>query len=133
MDFGEDRKLWDGIERMYVLEPGSQIPLEFRADRRDLKDRLHRWTQGGQYGFLFDNVEDTLSFTRFQTFNFHGWDDAPEVLEPLLFYVLHRATTEIADPNKLATFKTVPAGRGVAVHKKRDHPQLRRTGAEDLA
>ena len=59
----------------------------------------------GQYGFLFDNVEDTLSFSRFQTFNFHGWDDAPEVLEPLLFYVLHRATAEIADPNKLATFK----------------------------
>jgi len=71
----------------------------------ELKERLHRWTRGGQYGFLFDNVEDTLSFSRFQTFNFHGWDDAPEVLEPLLFYVLHRATAEIADPNRLATFK----------------------------
>jgi type IV secretory pathway VirB4 component len=35
----------------------------------ELKERLHRWTRGGQYGFLFDNAEDTLSF-RFQTFNF---------------------------------------------------------------
>ena len=27
-------------------------------------------------------------------------------LEPLLFYVLHRASNEIADPKRLATFKT---------------------------
>jgi hypothetical protein len=30
-----------------------------------LKERLHRWTRGGQYGFLFDNAEDTLSFSHF--------------------------------------------------------------------
>jgi type IV secretory pathway VirB4 component len=72
----------------------------------ELKERLHRWTKEGQYGFLFDNVEDTLSFSKFQTFNFAGWGDAPEVLEPLLFYVLHRASNEIANPAKLATFKT---------------------------
>jgi type IV secretion system protein VirB4 len=66
---------------------------------------LHRWTRQGQYGFLFDNPEDTLSFSRFQTFNFAGWGDAPQVLEPLLFYVLHRASNEITDPAKLGTFK----------------------------
>ncbi|MGA2351197.1 MAG: hypothetical protein ABSF70_12250 [Terracidiphilus sp.] len=53
----------------------------------------------------FDSAEDTLSFSRFQTFNFAGWGDAPDVREPLLFYVLHRASNEIADPKKLATFK----------------------------
>src|ERR1700689_4470102 len=31
--------------------------------------------------------------------------DAPEVLEPLLFYVLHRASNEITDPKNLGTFK----------------------------
>ncbi len=71
----------------------------------ELKDRLYRWTRTGQYGFLFDNAEDTLSFSRFQTFNFSGWGDAPQVLEPLLFYVLHRASNEITDPAKLSTFK----------------------------
>jgi len=39
------------------------------------------------YGFLFDNAEDTLSFKSFQTFNFHGWNDAPEVLNRCSFYV----------------------------------------------
>jgi type IV secretion system protein TrbE len=105
MNFKEERKLWHAIERMYVLEPEQRTVSNFGSIIGELKERLHRWSRGGQYGFLFDNVTDTLSFSRFQTFNFHGWDDAPEVLEPLLFYVLHRATAEIADPEKLATFK----------------------------
>jgi type IV secretion system protein TrbE len=106
LDFKEERRLWDAIERMYVLEPGQRTVSNFGNIIGELKERLHRWTRGGQYGFLFDNAEDTLSFSRFQTFNFHGWNDAPEVLEPLLFYVLHRASNEIADPQRLATFKT---------------------------
>jgi type IV secretion system protein TrbE len=105
IDFKEERRLWDAIERMYVLEPDQRTLSNFANILGELKERLHRWVKGGQHGFLFDNAEDTLSFNRFQTFNFHGWTDAPEVLEPLLFYVLHRASNEITDPNKLATFK----------------------------
>jgi type IV secretion system protein VirB4 len=105
LDFKEERKLWDGIERMYVLEPGQRTVSNFANIIGELKERLHRWTRAGQYGFLFDNPEDTLSFSRFQTFNFAGWGDAPDVLEPLLFYVLHRASNEIANPKNLATFK----------------------------
>jgi type IV secretion system protein VirB4 len=105
MDFKEERRLWDAIERMYVLEPEQRTLSSLGNIIGELKERLHRWTKAGQYGFLFDNPEDTLSFSQFQTFNFAGWGDAPEVLEPLLFYVLHRASNEIADPKKLATFK----------------------------
>ena len=106
LDFKEERKLWEAIERMYVVAPEQRTVSTFSEIIGELKERLHRWTKDGQYGFLFDNVEDTLSFSSFQTFNFAGWGDAPEVLEPLLFYVLHRASNEIADPSKLATFKT---------------------------
>ena len=105
LDFKEERKLWDAIERMYVLEPGQRTISNFAEIVGELKERLHRWTRSGQFGFLFDNVQDTLSFSRFQTFNFGGWNDAPDALEPLLFYVLHRASNEIADPRQLATFK----------------------------
>jgi len=106
LDFKEERKLWDAIERMYVVVPEQRTLSTFSQIIGELKERLHRWTKDGQYGFLFDNAEDTLSFSSFQTFNFAGWGDAPEVLEPLLFYVLHRASNEIVDPAKLATFKT---------------------------
>ena len=105
LDFKEERKLWDAIERTYVLEPEQRTISNFSNIVGELKERLHRWTEKGQYGFVFDNVEDTLTFSSFQTFNFGGWGDAPEVLEPLLFYILHRASNEIANPEKLATFK----------------------------
>jgi type IV secretion system protein TrbE len=106
LDFKEERKLWDGIERVYVLDAELRTLSNFANIIGELKERLHRWTGGGQYGFLFDNAMDSLSFANFQTFNFRGWGDAPDVLDPLLFYVLHRASNEITNPMRLATFKT---------------------------
>ena len=105
LDFKEEQKLWNGIERIYTLDPGQRTVSNLASIIGELKDRLHRWTRAGQYGFLFDNPEDTLSFKDFQTFNFQGWGDAPELLEPLLFCVLHRASNQIANPTKLGTFK----------------------------
>jgi type IV secretion/conjugal transfer VirB4 family ATPase len=106
IEFREQRKLWDAIDRMYTV-PAEQRTLSTFASLigEPLKERLYKWTGEGQYGFLFDNVEDTLSFSQFQTFNFAGWGDATDALEPLLFYVLHRAANRIADPANLATFK----------------------------
>ena len=86
LEFSEERHLYSAIERMYMLDAEQRTVSNFAEIIGSLKERLHRWTRAGQYGFLFDNVEDTLSFSSFQTFNFHGWNDAPDVLEPLLFY-----------------------------------------------
>jgi len=66
---------------------GAADAIHLQPDHRGVEGAVAPLDQGGQYGFLFDNVEDTLSFSKFQTFNFAGWGDAPEVLEPLLFYV----------------------------------------------
>jgi len=60
LDFKEERRLWDAIERIYVLEPNQRTISNFSNIIGELKERLHRWTRGGQYGFLFDNAEDTL-------------------------------------------------------------------------
>ncbi len=106
IDFKDEIRLWNAIERIYMLEPAQRTLSNLASIIGELKDRLYRWTRAGQYGFLFDNPEDTLTFREFQTFNFSGWGDAPELLEPLLFYVLHRASQEICDPRRLATFKT---------------------------
>jgi len=105
LDFKEERQLYSAIERIYVLEPEQRTLSNLADIVGELKERLHRWTRTGQYGFLFDNDIDTLTFSRFQTFNFYGWGDTPELLEALLFYVLHRASREITDPARLATFK----------------------------
>lgn len=105
LDFKDEIKLWNAIERIYMLPREQRTLSNLAGIVGELKDRLYRWTRAGQYGFLFDNPDDTLTFSRFQTFNFTGWGDAPELLEPLLFYVLHRASQEICDPHRLATFK----------------------------
>ncbi len=105
MDFKEEQKLWNAIGRIYVLDPAQRTISNLASIVGELKDRLYRWTRAGQYGFLFDNPEDTLTFKDFQAFNFRGWGDAPELLEPLLFYILHRASNQIVDPAKLGTFK----------------------------
>ena len=105
LDFKQEQKLWNAIERIYLLEPAQRTLTSLASIVGELKDRLHRWTRSGQCGFLFDNAEDTLSFRSFQTFNFSGWGDSPELLEPLLFYILHRASNQITDPAQLGTFK----------------------------
>ena len=46
--------------------------------------------EGGRYASLFDNLDDTLTVERLQVFDFEAMRDYPVLLEPLLFYVLHR-------------------------------------------
>jgi type IV secretion system protein VirB4 len=55
---------------------------------------------------LFDNAEDTLTFASFQCFDFEGLEKYPVILEPLLFYILHRANQIIYDPHRASVFKT---------------------------
>ena len=70
-----------------------------------MADRLAKWTRGGKFGFLFDNAEDTISFSQFQCFDFKRMSQYPEILEPLLFYILHRANSVIADSKIRSVFK----------------------------
>jgi type IV secretion system protein VirB4 len=103
---GDDEKaLFAAIERAYKLPASIRTLSNFASILGPLGERLQRWTGRGQFGYLFDNAEDTLTFSRFQTFNFDGWSDYPDILEPLLFYVLQRASAEIESPANTATFK----------------------------
>ncbi len=101
----DEKALFAGIERAYKLPREIRTLTNFASIVGPLGERLHRWLQSGQFGYLFDNVEDTLTFSRFQTFNFDGWDKYPDVLEPMLFYLLQRAASEIEKKQNIATFK----------------------------
>jgi type IV secretion system protein VirB4 len=102
----EERDLYRQVENLYEIEPALRTltVLSNTLDHR-LADRLSKWTTGGQFDFVFDNAEDTITFSRFQCFDFQGMNQYPEVLEPLLFYILHRANTSIRDPKISHTFK----------------------------
>jgi type IV secretion system protein TrbE len=101
----DEKALYATLERIYKLPSEIRTLSNFASILGPLGERLHRWTQAGQFGYLFDNAEDTLTFSRFQTFNFDGWSDYPDILEPLLFYVLQRASSEIERPENTGIFK----------------------------
>jgi type IV secretion system protein VirB4 len=105
LTMADEKALFAGIERAYKLPAEIRTLTNFASILGPLGERLHRWTKAGQFGHLFDNTEDTLTFSRFQTFNFDGWAEYPDVLEPLLFYVLQRASSEIEKSSNTATFK----------------------------
>src|SRR5262249_47613543 len=106
MQAQDERDLYEQIENVYEVEP-EQRRLFTLANivNANLRTALQRWVEGGQYGAWFDHAQDTLTFARFQTFDFEGMAKIPQVLEPLLFYVLHRANAVIYDPSLDTTLK----------------------------
>src|SRR5487761_102646 len=101
-----ERDLYHQIENLYAVDPTLRtLSVLSNILGHGLSERLAKWTQGGQFGFLFDNAHDTLSFSRFQCFDFQMMSQYPEILEPLLFYILHRANGVIADKQITSAFK----------------------------
>ncbi|MGA8408976.1 MAG: type IV secretion system DNA-binding domain-containing protein [Candidatus Acidiferrales bacterium] len=106
LDPAAERDLYQQIENLYAVEPPLRtLAVLANTLRHDLSARLAPWIRGGQFGFLFDNSEDTVSFSRFQAFDFQRMSGYPELLEPLLFYILHRANSVIADRESSSVFK----------------------------
>lgn len=68
-----------------------------------LKDQLYNWTEGGRYGYLFDNQFDTLELAELQCFDFQGVAD--KVMSPLFFYIFQRAFQVVYDPRYLHRWK----------------------------
>jgi type IV secretion/conjugal transfer VirB4 family ATPase len=106
LDALSERDLFHQVENLYAVDPALRtLGVLANTLGKDIASRLAKWTRGGQFGFLFDNVEDTISFSRFQCFDFERMSQYPEVLEPLLFYILHRANRIIADREISSVFK----------------------------
>lgn len=102
----EEKDLYAQIQNLYVL-PANLRTLSVLVNtlRKSLAGRLEKWVRGGQYEQIFDNEKDTLTLSRFQCFDFEGMDRYPELIEPLLFYILHRANAFIYSAEAVTTFK----------------------------
>jgi len=106
LTLNEDRDIYESVENVYALDaPQRRLITLANILPRGLSQHLHRWVQGGPYAGLFDNVEDTLTFQRIQCFDFEGLEQFPLVFEPLLFYVLHRASASIQDRSAASQLK----------------------------
>jgi len=102
----EEQEIYQQIENLYSIDPDLRtLGVLANTLPRSLSLKLQKWTAGGQFGFLFDNAEDTVSFSRFQCFDFQGMEQYPQILEPLLFYILHRANHAITNREITHIFK----------------------------
>jgi len=102
----EDREVYEAIENLYVLDR-NQRRLFTLANLlpRALMARLQKWIEGGRYAELFDNIDDTLTFDRLQVFDFDAMRSYPSLIEPLLFYILHRVNERVLDERESRTLK----------------------------
>jgi type IV secretion system protein TrbE len=106
LDPATERDVYHQIENLYAVDPALRtLSVLSNILGHGMAERLAKWTRGGQFGFLFDNTDDTVSFSRFQCFDFQKMTQYPELLEPLLFYILHRANAVIADKEITPAFK----------------------------
>lgn len=106
LDPTTERDLYHQIENLYAVDaPLRTLTVLANTLSHHLTGRLAKWTRGGQFGFVFDNPEDTISFSQFQCFDFQRMAQYPEILEPLLFYILHRANAVITDRAITTKFK----------------------------
>ena len=104
-DRGE-RSSSEAIEALCVLDKDQQRRGTLATTIGPVLGRhLRRWTAGEQYGAWFDNVEDTVSYARFQCLDFEGIENIGEAVEPLLFYFLHRVNDVILDSSRRSDFK----------------------------
>ncbi len=97
----DTKELFEAIEGLYISDPEHRTL--GRLARHMLPPKmlpyLEPWIGRGQYGSIFDNRVDTLTFSHFQTFDFQGMDELyPQVLEPLLFYIFQRVSQVVYDP-----------------------------------
>src|SRR5260370_21727848 len=106
MNAADGQDLFEQIENLYEIAPDQRRLLTLsNIVNRSLRAQLQRWVAGGPYASLFDNAEDNLTFARFQAFDFEGMDKIPDQLEPLLFYILHRANAAIHEVQDTIRFK----------------------------
>ncbi|MCL2659439.1 MAG: type VI secretion protein [Acidobacteriaceae bacterium] len=95
------------VQGMYNLAPENRT-LSNLCLPRHLDRYMSKWTKGGVYAAIFDNVEDSLSLSRIQCFDFQRANkDYPDLIEPLMVWLLRRINDVLFDPRNLGVPKHI--------------------------
>jgi type IV secretion system protein VirB4 len=95
------------IRRMYLLTPEVRR-LKHMVLPPHLQRYLAKWVEGGAFGKVFDNLEDSLRLARVQAFDFEGVAETQQdLIEPMLFWILRQIDRVIHDPANLGIPKHI--------------------------
>ena len=104
----DDDVLHKAVQDMYLLDSEirrlSNLYLPKHLDRY-----LSKWVRDGLYHAIFDNVQDQLSLSRMQCFDFQGINNAQhaDLVEPLMVWLLRRIDDVLYDPTHLGVPKHI--------------------------
>jgi type IV secretion system protein VirB4 len=104
----DDDVIHKAVRDMYLLDPEnrrlSNLFLPKKLDRY-----LSKWVGKGVYGAIFDNVEDGLSLSRLQCFDFQGVNNEQyaDLIEPLMVWLLRCINDVLYDPANLGVPKHI--------------------------
>ncbi len=104
----DDDVIYKAVQDMYLLDTAnrrlSNLFLPKKLDRY-----LSKWVGKGIYNAVFDNVEDSLSLSRLQCFDFQGVNNEQyaDLIEPLMVWLLRRINDVLYDPANLGVPKHI--------------------------
>ncbi|ACO34606.1 MULTISPECIES: VirB4 family type IV secretion system protein [Acidobacterium] len=104
----DDDVIHKAVQDMYLLDREnrrlSNLYLPKKLDRY-----LSKWVRDGVYHAIFDNVEDGLSLSRVQCFDFAGVNNEQyaDLIEPLMVWLLRRINDVLHDPANLGVPKHI--------------------------
>jgi type IV secretion system protein VirB4 len=104
----DDDVIHKAVQDMYLLDATnrrlSNLYLPKKLDRY-----LSKWVGRGVYSAIFDNVEDSLSLSRLQCFDFQGVNNAQyaDLIEPLMVWLLRRINDVLYNPANLGVPKHI--------------------------
>lgn len=104
----DDDVIHKAVQDMYLLDREnrrlSNLFLPKKLDRY-----LSKWVGKGIYNAVFDNVEDSLSLSRLQCFDFQGVNNAQyaDLIEPLMVWLLRRINDVLYNPANLGVPKHI--------------------------
>ncbi|HEY1499212.1 MAG TPA: type VI secretion protein [Acidobacteriaceae bacterium] len=104
----DDDVIHKAVQDMYLLDREnrrlSNLYLPKKLDRY-----LSKWVRDGVYHAIFDNVEDSLSLSRLQCFDFQGVNNEQyaDLIEPLMVWLLRRINDVLYNPANLGIPKHI--------------------------
>jgi type IV secretion system protein VirB4 len=104
----DDDVIHKAVQDMYLLDPEnrrlSNLFLPKKLDRY-----LSKWVGKGVYHAIFDNVDDSLSLSRLQCFDFQGVNNEQyaDLIEPLMVWLLRRINDVLNNPTNLGVPKHI--------------------------
>lgn len=102
----DEQDLYERTEQLFRLPPKVRR-LQSLIVAPELQPYLAKWTEGGVYGRIFDNLVDELSLSRIVAFDFEAIDSEQhrDLMEPLLFWIKWQTDSVTHDTGNLGVPK----------------------------